>query len=44
VLWVIEANIRGRRFYERLGWTADGARQPIDFDGELVDEVRYRMA
>ena len=43
VLWVIEANIRGRRFYERAGWRLDGARQPIDFDGVPVDEVRYRL-
>ena len=43
VLWVIEANVRGRRFYEREGWQLDGARQPIDFDGVLVDEIRYRL-
>jgi GNAT superfamily N-acetyltransferase len=43
VLWVIEANSRGRRFYERAGWHPDGARQPIDFDGVLVDEIRYRL-
>ena len=42
ILWVIEANARGRRFYERAGWQPDGARQPIDFDGVLVDEIRYR--
>ena len=42
VLWVIEANARGRRFYERVGWQPDGARQPIDFDGIPVDEIRYR--
>jgi GNAT superfamily N-acetyltransferase len=43
VLWVIEANLRGRRFYERVGWRPDGARQPIDFDGVPVDEIRYRL-
>jgi GNAT superfamily N-acetyltransferase len=42
ILWVIEANLRGRRFYERAGWLVDGARQPIDFDGVPVDEIRYR--
>lgn len=41
VLWVIEANARGRRFYERAGWRPDGARKPIDFDGVMVDEIRY---
>lgn len=25
-LWVLEANDRARRFYERAGWTWDGAR------------------
>jgi GNAT superfamily N-acetyltransferase len=43
VLWVIEANERGRRFYERAGWRPDGARHPIDFDGVPVDEIRYRL-
>lgn len=43
ILWVIEANARGRRFYERAGWRPDGARQPIDFDGVFVDEIRYRQ-
>ena len=42
VLWVIEANAGARRFYERAGWQPDGARQPIDFDGVFVDEIRYR--
>jgi GNAT superfamily N-acetyltransferase len=42
VLWVIEGNERGRRFYEREGWRSDGGRQPIDFGGVLVDEIRYR--
>jgi L-amino acid N-acyltransferase YncA len=44
VLWVIEANVRGRRFYERAGWRPDGGRQPIDFDGVPVDEIRYRRS
>lgn len=43
VLWVIEANARGRRFYERAGWRPDGARHEIDFDGTPVDEIRYRI-
>lgn len=43
VLWVIDANERGRRFYERHGWLPDGGRQPIDFDGVSVDEIRYRL-
>ena len=43
VLWVIEANARGRRFYGRFGWLPDGGCQPIDFDGVPVDEIRYRL-
>jgi hypothetical protein len=26
------------------GSRPDGARQPIDFDGTPVDEIRYRLA
>lgn len=43
LLWVLDANARGRRFYERTGWRPDGGRQPIDFDGVAVDEIRYRF-
>lgn len=44
VLWVIDGNTRGAAFYEHLGWRPDGARQPIDFDGTPVDEIRYRRS
>lgn len=36
-LWVVERNLRARRFYERNGWASDGAR---DFFHE-VPLVRY---
>lgn len=41
-VWVIVGNDPAIRFYERLGFRLDGARQPIDFDGTPVDEVRLR--
>jgi ribosomal protein S18 acetylase RimI-like enzyme len=43
-LWVLEANAAARRFYEALGWQADGARQEVDLGGFAPPEVRYRMA
>jgi L-amino acid N-acyltransferase YncA len=43
VLWVLRANRRARRFYERAGWREDGAERPIDFDGVPVAEIRYRL-
>lgn len=43
ILWVLEDNPRARRFYEREGWEADGARKEDDFLGVRVAEVRYRM-
>jgi GNAT superfamily N-acetyltransferase len=42
VLWVLEDNPRARRFYEREGWTADGARKEEEFLGVVVTEIRYR--
>ncbi len=41
-LWVLDDNPRARRFYEREGWTLDGARKQDEFLGVTVDEVRYR--
>jgi GNAT superfamily N-acetyltransferase len=44
VLWVLEDNPRARRFYEREGWEADGARKTDTFLGVEVSEVRYRLS
>jgi GNAT superfamily N-acetyltransferase len=44
-LWVLEENHRARRFYERAGMAADGARDfytPPGGDAELP-EIRYAM-
>lgn len=42
VLWVLPGNDRARRFYERAGWTADGAERTQEVLGIVVDEIRYR--
>ena len=47
-LWVIAANERARRFYERFGFVADGAsrRQPLGAGYESVppiEHVRYTL-
>ena len=43
VLWVLEDNPRARRFYEREGWSADGARRAGEHLGVETAEVRYRL-
>lgn len=40
-LWVLEGNVRARRFYERAGFAPDGAEEPYEVDGTPVPEVRY---
>jgi len=40
-LWVLEANARARRFYQRAGFAPDGARHVLD-DLGAVTEIRYR--
>ena len=40
-LWVLETNVRARRFYERQGWAADGATK-VERYGARVTEARYR--
>ena len=42
-LWVLEDNPRARRFYEREGWSLDGAEKTDEFLGVPVREVRYRI-
>jgi GNAT superfamily N-acetyltransferase len=41
VLWVLEANERARRFYERGGWRPDGATRTEPVNGEPVRQLRY---
>jgi GNAT superfamily N-acetyltransferase len=42
-LWVLEANDRARRFYQRAGFAPDGARHELDDLGG-VTEIRYGRA
>lgn len=42
-LWVLDRNIRGRKFYEAAGWTPDGATKTEDTQGVQLREVRYRL-
>lgn len=41
LLWVLEANSRGRRFYERQGWTVGRPIRVEEIGGVQVTEVRY---
>lgn len=41
-LWVLDVNDRARRFYERNGWTADGATKEHDWIAFVATDVRYR--
>jgi ribosomal protein S18 acetylase RimI-like enzyme len=40
-LWVLEANTPARRFYERIGFAADGTVKVFDAGGTPLSEVRY---
>ena len=42
-LWVLEANSRARRFYEKAGFEPDGARRVADVFGAALPKVRYGM-
>ncbi|MEO7663693.1 MAG: GNAT family N-acetyltransferase [Candidatus Limnocylindrales bacterium] len=44
VLWVLTANDPARRFYERAGFSTDGASRMLDFDGTPIQEIRYRRS
>ena len=41
VLWVLEANDRARRFYDRGGWRPDGETRVEAVSGEPVPQLRY---
>src|SRR4051794_4922993 len=41
-LWVLDSNTRARAFYERNGWSGDGAIRADRRGDAILDEVRYR--
>ncbi len=43
VLWVFEANERGRRFYERHSWVTDGAQKIVNQCRTDLRAVRYSL-
>lgn len=43
VLWVFEANERARKFYEAMGFAADGSTKVLT-PGAPLTAVRYRKA
>jgi GNAT superfamily N-acetyltransferase len=43
MLWVMEGNERGERFYRAAGWERDN-RKVDTFQGAQVSELRYRKA
>jgi ribosomal protein S18 acetylase RimI-like enzyme len=44
VLWVLEDNKIGRRFYDSHGWQADGGATDFEWGGSSAVEVRYARA
>jgi ribosomal protein S18 acetylase RimI-like enzyme len=43
-LWVLDSNVRARRFYEAGGWSADGAQKLDESRGFPISQVRYRRS
>lgn len=41
-LWVLDTNARARRFYERCGWSPDGAARSTDRYSFPIADMRYR--
>lgn len=41
-LWVLDSNVRARRFYSHGGWVEDGTVKQDDSRGFSITEVRYR--
>jgi len=42
-LWVLDTNEPARRFYEHLGWRADGTSKLHDWTAFVATDVRYRL-
>lgn len=42
IVWVLDTNVQARRFYERIGFRADGVTKTEMERGAELTEVRYR--
>jgi len=42
VLWVLTDNAPACGFYEHAGFAPDGTARTLEFDGESIEEIRYR--
>ncbi len=40
-LWVLRENLRGRAFYETIGFTPDGSAKWFEIGNEQLEEIRY---
>jgi ribosomal protein S18 acetylase RimI-like enzyme len=43
-LWVLDTNVRARRFYETNSWHSDGSVKQDETRGFALTEIRYRRA
>jgi len=43
VVWVLEENLKARRFYEKLGFTFDGTKTELE-KGKVLSVIRYTMS
>jgi GNAT superfamily N-acetyltransferase len=44
IVWVLTANARGRRFYERVGFVPEGGVKDITLFNVTLPELRYRRS
>lgn len=44
IVWVLTANARGRRFYERVGFMPEGGSKDITLFNTTLPELRYRRS
>lgn len=41
-LWVLERNLQGRAFYEKIGYKPDGSVKTFELGNQTLEEIRYR--
>lgn len=44
VVWVLEGNLRARRFYEQHGWKLTSENKIVDFGDATLNELRYLLS
>ncbi len=44
IVWVLQGNLPGIKFYQAIGFTADGGKKMLEITGKSLPEIRLSLS